>query len=128
MILAVLCFLCVYSCIGTYQHEIENDATFTNYRSRFSMPNSWVDSYRMYWSVNIHLIHFVSFASEYNFVAERKQYQPMQMEWLRADLIEANKHRDTQPWIVAYAHRHNPPLHTHTHTYIYCKSSHTIDT
>jgi len=54
-------------------------------------------------SWNIQLVHFISYSTEALWA--RKQDVARQRAWLEADLIEANKHRDQQPWIVAYGHR-----------------------
>lgn len=57
------------------------------------------------WSMDIGLIHFVCFDTEvYSSYPDEGQIQ-RQLNWLKADLIKANKQRAKTPWIVSLAHK-----------------------
>jgi hypothetical protein len=93
--------------VATGNHEPEWDNKFSHYRHRFAMPNSWQnDGYDMWYSFDVQLIHFVCFSTEHLFSsAKMMQLQPSQLEWLEKDLIQADRNRQTRPWIVAFGHR-----------------------
>ena len=85
-------------------HETE-DGRYAHYRNRFTMPGSWTEEgWRMWWSLDIGLIHFVSYSTEALF-SYGDGDTGVQMDWLRADLERANERRDVQPWVVAFGHR-----------------------
>ncbi|XP_015766386.1 PREDICTED: acid phosphatase type 7-like isoform X2 [Acropora digitifera] len=55
--------------------------------------------------MDIGLIHFVCFDTEvYSYYPDKGQIQ-RQLNWLKADLIKANKRRNVTPWIVSLAHK-----------------------
>ena len=59
-------------------HEIE-DGSFSHYRGRFTTPGMWSDDgWRMHYSVNIGIVHFISYNTEI---------------------------RNERPWIIAFGHR-----------------------
>lgn len=86
-------------------HEIELD-TFNNYRYRFAMPNSgWpIPLSKMWYSLDIGPVHFLSYSSEVFFTANG-QYVQSQKEWIQSDLDAANRNRDRVPWVIAFGHR-----------------------
>ncbi|OWF35634.1 acid phosphatase type 7-like isoform X2 [Mizuhopecten yessoensis] len=86
-------------------HEIDGD-TFSHYRHRFSMPNTdWpIPLDRMWYSIDIGLVHFVSYSSEV-FFTQQGVHVDAQRNWLMADLKQANDNRNNCPWVIAYGHR-----------------------
>ena len=103
---------------------------YTTYNSRFRMPfreSSAVNN--MWYSFDHGLVHYISISSETDFpgapAVPGNLIMPKagpfgdQLGWLKADLAEANKHRDTQPWVVVYAHR---PMYTSNHADIPAKT------
>ncbi|XP_060563961.1 acid phosphatase type 7-like isoform X2 [Ruditapes philippinarum] len=86
-------------------HEIEED-TFNQYRYRFSMPNTeWpIPLNKMWYSMNIGPVHFLSYSSEVFFTSNGR-YIESQKQWILADLAAANRNRQTTPWIIAFGHR-----------------------
>ena len=85
-------------------HEVELDYQYSHYRARFSMPGSQRrDGFDMFWSLNVGLIHFLSYSTEQPF--SHPQDTQRQLDWLQRDLQEANTRREQQPWIVAFGHR-----------------------
>eukprot|EP00474_Spongospora_subterranea_P002591 CRZ03049.1 hypothetical protein [Spongospora subterranea] len=85
-------------------HESNED--FNDYRERFSRSYSDDDEPRMWYSFNVHNIHFISLSTEVLFFGRREEQQA-QYEWLESDLIRANSNRNQRPWIIAFGHR--PP-------------------
>ena len=83
-------------------HEIE-DNSFSHYRGRFTTPGMWEEGGRMYYSLNLGLIHFVSYDTEMLF--SHPEQVTAQVQWLEADLTAANARRTERPWIVAFGHR-----------------------
>ncbi|XP_045192870.2 acid phosphatase type 7-like [Mercenaria mercenaria] len=86
-------------------HEIESD-TFNQYRYRFSMPNTeWpIPLNKMWYSMDIGPVHFLSYSSEVFFTANGR-YIESQKQWILADLAAANSNRHIRPWIIAFGHR-----------------------
>ena len=94
----------------------EKLSNFTAFNSRFRMPSreSGSTSLNMHYSFNYRNVHFISLDSEtgYPGASEEKRYvlpcggftQNM-LEWLEADLIQANRERTDRPWIFVQAHR-----------------------
>ena len=60
----------------------------------------------MWYSWNQGNVHFISYSTEVYYYDT--QDQQAQMDWLLADLAEANlpENRAAQPWIIAYGHRY----------------------
>ncbi|XP_033754057.1 acid phosphatase type 7-like isoform X2 [Pecten maximus] len=86
-------------------HEIDGD-TFSHYRYRFSMPNTdWpIPIDKMWYSLDIGQVHFVSYSSEV-FFTQQGVHVDAQRNWLMADLKQANDNRRNCPWVIAYGHR-----------------------
>ncbi|KAK3085903.1 hypothetical protein FSP39_010267 [Pinctada imbricata] len=86
-------------------HEIDDD-TFAHYRYRFSMPKTdWpIPQNKMWYSIDIGPIHFVSYSSEVFFTSQGT-FVSDQRNWLMADLKQANDNRDKCPWVIAFGHR-----------------------
>lgn len=91
-------------------------SNFTTFNTRFHMPaeESLATSLNMHYSFNYKNVHFISMDSEtgYPGAGEETRYvlpcggfTQNQLEWLEADLIQANKDRAQRPWILAQAHR-----------------------
>ena len=84
-------------------HEIE-DMSFAHYRNRFTTPLMWNnDGWDMHYSLDIGLVHFISYNTEMLF--SHPEQVPAQLQWLEADLASANVARSQRPWIVAFGHR-----------------------
>ncbi|XP_055883298.1 acid phosphatase type 7-like isoform X3 [Biomphalaria glabrata] len=83
----------------------ERAHSFYHYRYRFSMPNApWPMSEDSLWySLNIGYTHFISINTEYFYL--QSAYKQLQIDWLKKDLTEANKLRDSVPWIIVMAHK-----------------------
>jgi hypothetical protein len=60
------------------------------------------DNSLMY-SINYKSLHLVSFSTEVYFTGTTEEIQTA-VNWLDADLREANKHRHTRPWIIFMTH------------------------
>lgn len=78
----------------------ERYQNYTHYRNLFDMPG---DTDGFYYSFNVGPVHVVVYSSE---TACRHPYCPdeAQIAWLTADLQEAQRNRDEQPWVVAMSH------------------------
>lgn len=57
----------------------------------------------MMYSINYKSLHLVSFSTEIYFEGSEQEIQTG-INWLEADLKEANKHRDKRPWIIVMTH------------------------
>ncbi|GFO23226.1 purple acid phosphatase [Plakobranchus ocellatus] len=91
---------------GDHEREIvQGHDTFYHYRHRFSMPNApWPMTEETLWySINIGHTHFISINTEALHLDS--DLRSKQLEWLRQDLAEANKHRDFQPWVIVMGHK-----------------------
>lgn len=85
---------------------------FSHYVNRFNMPNKDGKTFggdnNHFYSFNIGPVHIISFSTEfyYFFIYGLNQIE-RQYEWLKEDLINANKpeNRQKQPWIITMAHR-----------------------
>lgn len=55
------------------------------------------------YSINYKSLHLVSFSTEVYFDGTDDMIQTA-INWLDADLTEANKHREERPWIVLITH------------------------
>lgn len=55
------------------------------------------------YSINYKSLHLVSFSTEVYFTGTSEEVQTA-VNWLDADLTEANKHRHTRPWIIFLTH------------------------
>lgn len=85
----------------------EQAHNFTQYKHRFTMPGD-EDERKMYYSFNIGPAHVISFSTEFYFYVEYGFWQiKRQFDWLKEDLVEANKpkNRAKRPWIITMAHR-----------------------
>ncbi|KAI8645371.1 Metallo-dependent phosphatase-like protein [Parasitella parasitica] len=83
----------------------ESAYNFSHYKNRFdSVPyaESKFDNSLMY-SINYKSLHLVSFSTEVYFTGTTEEIQTA-VNWLNADLEEANKHRRTRPWIIFLTH------------------------
>ncbi|CEP17620.1 hypothetical protein [Parasitella parasitica] len=83
----------------------ESAYNFSHYKNRFdSVPyaESKFDNSLMY-SINYKSLHLVSFSTEVYFTGTTEEIQTA-INWLDADLTEANKHRLTRPWIIFLTH------------------------
>lgn len=87
-------------------------SNFSQYVNRFNMPNSDSVSFggdnNHFYSLNIGPIHIISFSTEfYYFIFYGLEQVGRQYEWLKQDLMNANKpeNRAKQPWIVTMGHR-----------------------
>ena len=87
---------------------------FSAYNSRFYMPQNGVKN--MWYSFDYGPIHFVSINTETDYPNAPTNPHTLigsgkggdfgeQIDWLRNDLLKANKNRDTIPWIIVYGHR-----------------------
>ncbi|XP_062582232.1 acid phosphatase type 7-like isoform X1 [Saccostrea cucullata] len=86
-------------------HEIDQ-GSFAHYRYRFSTPGtSWpIPLNRLWYSIDIGQVHFVSYSSEVFFTSDG-QYIAEQEKWLKADLKQANDNRARCPWVIVLGHR-----------------------
>ncbi|KAJ8303060.1 hypothetical protein KUTeg_019456, partial [Tegillarca granosa] len=85
-------------------HELQDG--FHHYRTRFSMPNTeWpMPKNKLWYSYDIGPVHLISYSTE-AFFSDNQFYTCDQFEWLKKDLIQANKNRHKHPWIIAMGHR-----------------------
>ncbi|EGD74899.1 iron/zinc purple acid phosphatase-like protein [Salpingoeca rosetta] len=86
---------------------------FTAYNHRFRMPSPESGGVLNMWhSFNYGPVHFVSLDTETAFPLAPEEHMYVlpcggfgdMLTWLEQDLIEANKHRDERPWILAASH------------------------
>lgn len=83
---------------------------FLHYRERFAglqfvaNASGSTTTMRSY-SVNIGLVHFIVFDTEYWSYGGTPEQIAVQQAWMEADLRQANASRAQQPWIVAVAHK-----------------------
>lgn len=86
-------------CVGNHEHAYN----FSNYKNRFTMPNT-MDN--MMYTFDIGPVHFIAFSTEFYFYAGLKEVS-RQYEWLEKELKEANnaENRALRPWIVTFGHR-----------------------
>jgi len=76
---------------------------FTQYRNRFSMPNS---NQNLFYSFDIGTAHIIGFTTEiYHAILDKKNQLKTQYNWLVNDLEAANKNRGSVPWIIVMGHR-----------------------
>eukprot|EP00128_Syssomonas_multiformis_P018375 Colp12_sorted_trinity150504_noHs@25682 len=104
----------VMTCPGNHEGMYD----FLNYRSRFTMP-MFEQTQNLFFSFNAGTTHWIAYDTEVYFVYEamtehggvHRNFGPYpelarrQLEFIEADLIEANKQRHVRPWIFAYGHR-----------------------
>ncbi|XP_062501530.1 acid phosphatase type 7-like isoform X2 [Corticium candelabrum] len=79
-------------------HEIPHN--YSHYLNRLTMPTP--KSSRFWYSIDIGLIHFISYSTEIYFTNGPVSDQ---FTWLEQDLKKANSNREKQPWIIAFGHR-----------------------
>lgn len=76
---------------------------FTQYRNRFTMPNS---EQSLFYSFDIGSAHIIGFTTEIYFSLFDKEDQlQTQYNWLVKDLKKANENRKQTPWILVIGHR-----------------------
>ncbi|RCH96017.1 hypothetical protein CU097_011539 [Rhizopus azygosporus] len=83
----------------------ESAYNFSHYKNRFNIvpyAESKFSNSMMY-SINYKSLHLVSFSTEIYFEGSEQEIQTG-INWLEADLKEANKHRDKRPWIIVMTH------------------------
>lgn len=91
------------TCPGNHEQKYN----FSNYRSRFSMPN-YEDTESLFFSWDMGQVHFIAINTEaYYFLEYGLKPLSRQYEWLIKDLEEATKPevRATRPWIIVFGHR-----------------------
>ncbi|XP_076046794.1 acid phosphatase type 7 [Oratosquilla oratoria] len=91
------------TCPGNHEFSYN----FSNYRSRFSMPN-YEDTESLFFSFDMGPIHFISVNTEaYYFLQYGLKPLSRQYQWLIEDLEEATKPevREKRPWIILFGHR-----------------------
>ncbi|XP_048735375.2 acid phosphatase type 7-like isoform X2 [Ostrea edulis] len=86
-------------------HEMDG-GSFSHYRYRFSTPGTeWpIPMNKMWYSIDVGLVHFISYSTEVFFIADG-QHIAQQQNWLMADLKQANDNRKRRPWVIALGHR-----------------------
>jgi len=110
---------------GNHEHQsgapfLPYSQYFVDFNYRFKMPlagplsntkNSYYNhTHNMWWSFDHQNVHIIALSTETDYA--NSPYDPEfgdQLEWLKADLIAANKNRHNVPWIIAMGHR---PLYT----------------
>ncbi|KAG2224631.1 hypothetical protein INT45_007876 [Circinella minor] len=83
----------------------EGAYNYTHYKNRFKnvpFEDSNFENSLMY-SINYKSLHLISFSTEVYFDGTDDMIQTA-INWLDADLTEANKHRKERPWIVLITH------------------------
>jgi hypothetical protein len=94
----------------------EKLSNFTTYNTRFKMPaeESGATALNMHYSFNYKNVHFISLDTETGYPGAQEEtryvlpcggFTQNMLEWLEADLIQANKERERRPWIFAAGHR-----------------------
>ncbi|KAF6022167.1 hypothetical protein EB796_019521 [Bugula neritina] len=92
-----------------YMHSVGNHEipfAFMHYRFRFSSPGTpWpIPLHRMWYSFHMGLVHFISYSTEV-YYTYNQMYVSAQYKWLTEELQEANRNRDTRPWVIVFGHR-----------------------
>ncbi|KJE97604.1 hypothetical protein CAOG_07432 [Capsaspora owczarzaki ATCC 30864] len=86
----------------------EGFTDFITYKARYNVPYEESGSTDpLYYSFNYGGIHFINYNTEGPMgisIGDIQSNTP-QYQWLLNDLIQANKNRDKQPWIVVSGHR-----------------------
>lgn len=82
----------------------EESQGFLNYWNRMTLPNT-VPGKSMWYSIKVGKLRLLFLSSEVYFFDSISHLQDAQMAWLKAELVDANNHRDEQPWLVVAAHR-----------------------
>ncbi|XP_059142402.1 acid phosphatase type 7-like, partial [Physella acuta] len=97
----VAAFIPYMTCPGNHESERES---FEHYRHRFSMPGSdWpTPVHKMWYSIDIGPVHFVSYSSEVFFASSGRNAE-LQKRWLVNNLRGVNRERT--PWVIAFGHR-----------------------
>jgi 3',5'-cyclic AMP phosphodiesterase CpdA len=80
----------------------ETWANFTQYKGRFTMPNT-VDN--TFYSFDLGPAHIIGYNTEIYYTLFSKHQLKTQWECLIQDLEAANNNRDNVPWIIAMGHR-----------------------
>ncbi|PIK60173.1 hypothetical protein BSL78_02894, partial [Apostichopus japonicus] len=102
---SVAAYLPYMTCPGNHEEAYN----FSNYKNRFTMPN-YEGTQNLWYSWNIGPAHIISLSTEVYFFFNYGLHQiKNQLEWLIADLEEANspEARRQRPWIITIGHR--PP-------------------
>ena len=84
-------------------HESQNDLSYAQYTNRFTMINKTGDINNFFYSFNVGLIHFIGLNTQYH-IDNQLDKMAQQYRWLEQDLAEANRNRETRPWIVVLMH------------------------
>lgn len=97
---------------------------FSHFKHRFTMPATTtvpaaataaeggrpVDSENLWWSVDVGMVHVISYNTEAYFDGDINSTVEAQYRWMKQDLAAAQANRDAVPWIIAQgkhiAHRH----------------------
>jgi len=98
------------------KEKLESLGNFSAYNSRFLMPSSTSNgNSNMWYSFNYGPVHFVNIDTETNYDGAPNDHYTWyggngdfwgdQLEWLEADLAQANEERDVRPWIFVGGHR-----------------------
>ncbi|XP_071832798.1 acid phosphatase type 7-like [Apostichopus japonicus] len=109
---SVAAYLPYMTCPGNHEEAYN----FSNYKNRFTMPN-YEKTQNLWYSWNIGPTHIISLSTEVYFFFNYGLHQiKNQLEWLIADLEEANspEARKQRPWIITVGHR--PPYCSDTLT------------
>ncbi|XP_041468978.1 acid phosphatase type 7-like [Lytechinus variegatus] len=91
------------TCPGNHEFHYN----FSHYKNRFTMPR-FEDTQNLWYSWNVGPAHIISFSTEvYFYVYYGLHLIVNQFNWLKADLLEANKpeNRKERPWIITMGHR-----------------------
>ncbi|KAI7884965.1 Metallo-dependent phosphatase [Lichtheimia hyalospora FSU 10163] len=78
-----------------FSHYINRYATLPHKESHFANPLMYSFDYKS--------LHLISFSTEIYFYGTNEEVQTA-INWLEADLVQANKHRHQRPWIVLITH------------------------
>ncbi|RMZ98494.1 iron zinc purple acid phosphatase [Brachionus plicatilis] len=96
------------TCPGNHEWQYN----FSNYVSKFSMPNGDGTKFggdnNLFYSINIGPIHLISFSTEFYYFFDFGFKQIVnQYKWLEEDLKSANlpENRALRPWIITMGHR-----------------------
>ena len=82
----------------------EDHWNFTAYRHRYLMPENYANNKTsQFYSFNLGKAHYVMMDTEL-YMHHWPDQQLTQMNWLKADLAQANTERDIRPWLIVLSH------------------------